>query len=118
MMKSTGNWKRNICRALSGILASALCILLAMQISTMGVTRYFQDNFLTIDPYALAGMRVKVHQVFTWHNFFDGTLWVRYYTISKDENGKLKHSTVSIPVTIKIHRENGRWQIVSVYEMP
>ena len=61
---------------------------------------------------------LKLCRVFTWHNFKAGTLWFRYSLTVTDKNGDIITGGWDVPVRMTIKRDDGKWNITSIYEAP
>lgn len=68
--------------------------------------------------YPNAKVRAKVTRLFTWHNFFDGHIWVIYSYETIENDTDIKPATFNVISKWTIHRENGKWQIVDIKEAP
>ncbi len=65
-----------------------------------------------------AEVKVRITRLAVCHNFFDGYMWVNYtYETVKNDND-IYPSSYKIPSMWKIHRENGKWQVVEITERP
>ena len=63
-------------------------------------------------------INLKINSVFTIHDFFDGYIWFHYTLEVFDENGNSLTGAGATPVKMKIHRENGKWMVVQIWEKP
>lgn len=65
---------------------------------------------------------LKLNRLFTLHNFFDGYVWfyyhVEYFNKGDDQPIGGAATTTFLPIKMKIHKENGRWKVVQVWERP
>jgi hypothetical protein len=61
---------------------------------------------------------VSLLRVFVIHDFSDGYLVVNYSVHGQDASGKTKSGGSMIPCFWKIHKEDGRWDVVDIYERP
>lgn len=62
---------------------------------------------------------LEISRAFVFHNFTDGYIYVRYDCIGYDDSGELRYGSVAeFPRwdIWKIHKENGEWEIVKIYE--
>jgi hypothetical protein len=62
-------------------------------------------------------VELKVHRIFTLHNFSDGYIWIYCRIKVCDETGDLRYFSGAIACW-KIHKENGVWEIVEIFERP
>ena len=60
----------------------------------------------------------KIHRGFTWHNFKDGYICVKYYKQYFDENGKGMAGAAGVHAKWMIHKENGEWKVTKIIEAP
>jgi hypothetical protein len=61
---------------------------------------------------------LKLIRVFTLHNFKDGYIWAWYTYEGKDNNDEVLTGSSNIFSKWKIHKENGKWDIVEIFEDP
>jgi hypothetical protein len=74
--------------------------------------QYNHNDFLWINP----KVDVSITRLFVLHNFFDGYIWVMY-KFETIENGREElPGTGYIMSRWKIHRENGKWEIIEINE--
>ena len=62
--------------------------------------------------------RAEVKRIFVLHDFFAGYMWVKYSYEAKDIGGNILCGTGNAIARWKIHRENGKWEIVDIKEAP
>ena len=66
--------------------------------------------------------KFKITRVFVIHNFSDGYMWLKwdFWVYDKDDNLIYGHSQGFPPGYAKwtIHKENGEWKVVDVWESP
>ena len=55
-------------------------------------------------------------RLFTFHNFQDGYIWAWYSYQAYNEDGELLTGSLYIPTKWKIHKENGKWEIIEIFE--
>ena len=67
--------------------------------------------------YQNAEVEVKITRLFTIHNFFDGYIWVKYSRKTIRNDIDIYPGAIATSCW-KIHRENGKWKIVEIYEAP
>ena len=60
----------------------------------------------------------KITRLFVFHNFFDGYMWVKYSCEGFDKNGNHTYGSSNVISRWKIHREDGKWQVVEIQEKP
>ena len=79
-------------------------------------------NRYNLSEYYPAGVDGKINltliRLFTLHDFRDGFIWAYYSYKAYDNNGGLVTSSMDIHTKWKIHKENGKWEIVEIYEAP
>jgi hypothetical protein len=63
-------------------------------------------------------IELKLHRIFTWHNFNKGTLWIKYTVMVSDKKGNHIFGGKDIPVRLSIQKINGKWGVTSLYEAP
>lgn len=86
-------------------------------------TDYAETANKQIDKYNISSGYVggKPHvllvRLSTRHNFKDGYIWAWYWFRVYNTEGKLT-SYWWTPTKWKIHKENGKWEIVEIYEAP
>lgn len=72
--------------------------------------------------YAINEAKGKVNltlfRIFTLHNFHDGYIWAYYSYEAYNETGDLLTGSKSILTKWKIHKKNGQWEIVEIFEAP
>ena len=61
---------------------------------------------------------VSLIRYFTIHNFKDGYIWAIYSNKAFESSGKQFDGSGRIPTKWKIHKENGKWEIVEIFEAP
>ena len=61
---------------------------------------------------------VRIARLFVLHNFFNGYMWVRYTCEITSEDGTRIMGAWNVPAHWKIHRQNGKWEIVEIIEKP
>ena len=59
---------------------------------------------------------VKISRVFVIHNFFNGYMWVRYTREGFDSDGNRVYGSWKIPSRWKIQKQNGKWEIIDIFE--
>jgi len=52
------------------------------------------------------------------HNFKDGYTWAWYCYQAYDTEGETITASWYIPTKWKIHKENGKWEITEIIEVP
>ena len=66
--------------------------------------------------------KLSITRVFVIHNFSDGYMWLKwdFWVYDKDDNLIYGHSQGFPPGYAKwtIHKENGEWKVVDVWESP
>lgn len=67
---------------------------------------------------ALVNVNLKLNIIFTIHNFRDGYIWAYYSVEARNESDELLYGSWEIPTKWKIHKENGKWEIVDIIEAP
>ncbi len=70
------------------------------------------------DVYKNAVVNVNITRLFTFHNFFDGYMWVKYSVETVKNDNDIFPSSSNIISRWKIHRKNGKWEIVEISEAP
>ena len=79
---------------------------------------------LPVDMYNRKGdlgttsVNVKIHRIFVLNNFFDGYVWVNYTCEGFDSSGKQTYGSWKVNSCWKIHKNNGKWEIIAIYEGP
>ena len=68
--------------------------------------------------YLNAEVDVSITRLFVVHNFSDGYMWVKYSYVTKKNDKDILPSSVNVISRWKIHRENGKWEIVEIVEEP
>jgi len=63
-------------------------------------------------------VNVSLERVFVIHNFSDGYVFVVYNEEAYNASGKIKYGSLGATCFWKIHKENGKWDVVDVYEKP
>lgn len=111
-------------------------VYIIMLIDTNSVFNYAKDVFLGKVPHEeVAGTPLSMYDItkreyitkvdleisrtFTFHNFTDGYMYVRYDHTGYDDSGELRYGSVAeFPrwAIWKIHKENGEWKIVKIRE--
>jgi len=61
---------------------------------------------------------LKLHRVFTLHDFKHGYIWIIYTQIVFDENGAMVCGTGNSDARWEIQKINGRWEVIDVKEDP
>ena len=61
---------------------------------------------------------LKLRQVFSWHNFKQGSFWFTYSVIVYDENGDSITGSMNAPVKMIIIKNNGAWEVIEIFEKP
>jgi|GEM_PF-3042843 hypothetical protein len=113
-----------------------IILYIIMLIDTNSVFNYAKDVFLGKVPHdEVAGTPLSIYDITKWeenaratvkisrvvvfHNFSDGYIIVKYVHRGYDESGKRRFLTAAeFPYWDKwiIHKENGEWKIVKVYQ--
>lgn len=57
-------------------------------------------------------------RLFVLHNFNNGYIWAYYSYKAYDEDGELITGSSNIPTKWRIHKDNGKWEIVEIFEAP
>ena len=78
------------------------------------LNQYNYNDSLWVDP----EVEVSITRLLIAHNFFDGYMWVRYKFTTLSNGREELPGTGYILSRWKIHRENGRWNIVEIAEAP
>ena len=65
-----------------------------------------------------AKVNVKIFRLLTLNNFFDGYIWVLYSYETVENDKDFFPSSSNIMSRWKIHKENGKWEIVDIKESP
>ena len=77
------------------------------------LSRYNFSNVLSN-----AEVKAKITRLFVAHNFSDGYMWVKYsYDTVKNDNDLMPGSW-NVTSRWKIHKENGKWEVVEIIEDP
>ena len=66
----------------------------------------------------LGETKLTLIRLFTFHNFRDGYVWAYYTYYAYNAEGGLITGSVSITTKWKIHKENGKWEIIEIFEAP
>jgi len=127
-----------IVRVISAMLAVLLLAYLVMFLDTNSLYREVRDVFLwkvdraetegrPINAYnmsyrfpdeELGGVNLELVRLFTLHNFKDGYIWALYSKEAYNKDGKIINGSIGIFTKWKIHKENGEWEIVEIFEAP
>ena len=65
-----------------------------------------------------AKVKANVTRLFVAHNFFDGYMWVMYSYRTIENDGSINPAASNVISRWKIHREDGKWQVVEIQEKP
>ena len=68
--------------------------------------------------YVLGEAKISIFRYFVLHDFKDGYIWLVYTYEAYDLNGELITGSNLIPTKWKIHKKNGKWEIVEIFEKP
>ena len=60
----------------------------------------------------------KLTRLFAIHNYKDGYMWLRYTQTAYDKSGGLIYGAYNIPIKWQIHKEDGEWRVIFVWESP
>jgi len=63
-------------------------------------------------------IELKLRRIFTWHNFSQGTVWIKYSVYVTDRDGNPIFGSADIPVKLTIQRVDGKWEVTGLYEAP
>ena len=61
---------------------------------------------------------LELKRLITLHNFMNGYIWFRYSVKYYDEKGNHLAGAVRILVKMKIHKKDGEWKVVQIWEKP
>ena len=76
------------------------------------------DRYNIVSRFPNAKVKANVTRLFTWHNFFDGYMWVIYSYETEENDQDIKPGTWNVISKWKIHRENGEWKVIDIEESP
>lgn len=78
------------------------------------------DRYNFSDILLNAEVDVSIDRLFVAHNFYDGYMWVRYsYITTKNEDSSgIMPASIDVVSRWKIHKQNGKWEIVEIKEAP
>jgi len=79
------------------------------------VDRYNQNGGSSPET---VSVKVELHRVFVLHDFSDGYMWVNYTQTGYDSKGNITYGSWHANSCWKIHKHNGKWEIVAIYEGP
>ena len=76
------------------------------------------DRYNIVGRFPDAKVKANIKRLFTFHNFFDGYMWViySYETIENDKD--IRPGAWNIVSRWKIHKENGNWKVIEIKEAP
>ena len=77
-----------------------------------------RDDIDLLAPNKEIEAQARLTRLFVLHDFLDGYMWVNYTYEIKGKNGDRIMGAWNIPARWKIHRENGKWEIVDIKEAP
>ena len=63
-------------------------------------------------------VELDLRRIFAWHNFYKGTLWIKYSVEVLNENGEIISGSWKVPVKISIQKEAGKWVAIDIDEAP
>ena len=63
-------------------------------------------------------INLELKRIITWHNFFKGTLWLKYTVVVTDKSGNRIFGGWDVPVKLTIERSKGTWSITEIFEGP
>jgi hypothetical protein len=69
---------------------------------------YLKEKFVKVE--------LTVIRLFVLHDFRDGYIFAFYRYEALDENGKVLTGSMNIFTKWKIHKENGKWKIIEIFE--
>ncbi len=120
------------------ILLIVLLIYILMLIDIAGLLKQVEDVFLmkyspeetegtAIDRYNYSGLfgdvefdsfKIQLLPIFVCHNFHDGYILAFYSYQAYDTEGNLITASLNVVTKWKIHKADGKWEIVEISERP
>jgi hypothetical protein len=82
------------------------------------VTRYLSMHSEETRYIDQADIDLKLHRLFTWHNFRRGKLWFTYSIVVADVRGRHVQGSWDIPVKLTIEKVKGVWSVTDIDEAP
>ena len=76
------------------------------------------DRYNDVSSYPNAKIKADIRRLFVAHNFFDGYMWVLYsyeYPVSY-QGYEYKAGRWNVVSKWKIHKVDGKWQVVDIEE--
>jgi len=82
------------------------------------IDQYNYNNHAEARGREVGGISYSLRRRFVWHNFQYGYIWARYTRVVYDIDGRILTGASRIPTRWRIERQNGRWEIVEIFERP
>ena len=76
------------------------------------------ERYNIVGRFPNAKVEANITRLFVAHNFFDGYMWVIYSYQTVENDSDIKPATNNVISRWKIHREDGKWQVVEIQEKP
>jgi len=82
------------------------------------IAKYNIRNHFLYKNTIIGQTTASLHRYLTIHNFQKGYIWAIYSNQAYDINGKPFSGSYRINTKWKIHKINGKWEIVEIFEAP